>query len=117
LVFAGNLATGTNAFAWGSPAAPVFGSGSKPAPIFGGGQKPAALFSSPTESAKKKDKEAQGESSGEEEGEESHDPHFDPIIALPDIITVRTGEEDEEKGNISINEGYLALVVHFFATN
>jgi len=97
------LATGTNAFAWGSPAAPVFGSGSKPAPIFGGGQKPAALFSSPTESAKKKDKEAQGESSGEEEGEESHDPHFDPIIALPDIITVRTGEEDEEKGNISIN--------------
>jgi hypothetical protein len=96
LVIAGNLATTTNTFAWGGAAAPVFGSGSKPAPLFGSGQKPAALFSSPTDFAKKKDKE--GESSGEEEGEESHDPHFDPIIALPDIITVRTGEEDEEKG-------------------
>lgn len=100
LVFAGNLATGANAFAWGGAATPVFGAGSKPAPIFGSGQKPTALFKSPSDFAKKKDKETQGESSGEEEGEETHDPHFDPIIALPDIITVRTGEEDEDKGNI-----------------
>lgn len=27
----------------------------------------------------------------------SYDPHYDPIIALPDEIVVRTGEEDEEK--------------------
>ncbi|XP_055847876.1 E3 SUMO-protein ligase RanBP2 [Episyrphus balteatus] len=26
-----------------------------------------------------------------------HDPHFEPIIPLPDEITVSTGEEDEEK--------------------
>lgn len=82
-------------FAWSSAATPVFGSGTKPAPIFGSGQKPVALFSSPADSSKKKD----GETSGEEDGDEAHDPHFDPIIALPDIITVRTGEEDEEKGN------------------
>ncbi|XP_055902077.1 E3 SUMO-protein ligase RanBP2 [Eupeodes corollae] len=29
--------------------------------------------------------------------EDEHDPHFEPIIALPDEITVSTGEEDEDK--------------------
>lgn len=27
----------------------------------------------------------------------NYDPHYDPIIALPDEITVTTGEEDEQK--------------------
>lgn len=43
----------------------------------------------------------QDENDNEEEGDENeqeHDPHFEPIVPLPDAIEVRTGEEDEEKG-------------------
>ncbi|TRY72155.1 hypothetical protein TCAL_00256 [Tigriopus californicus] len=29
-------------------------------------------------------------------GEDEHDPHFEPIIPLPELIKVTTGEEDEE---------------------
>lgn len=36
---------------------------------------------------------------GEVENEQEHDPYFEPIVPLPDTIEVRTGEEDEEKGN------------------
>lgn len=38
------------------------------------------------------------EGSAENENEQEHDPHFEPIIPLPDVIEVHTGEEDEEKG-------------------
>ncbi|CAH4036250.1 unnamed protein product [Pieris brassicae] len=30
-------------------------------------------------------------------GDEEYDPHYEPIVPLPDKITVTTGEEDEEK--------------------
>lgn len=39
------------------------------------------------------------DSSGEEADEAPHDPHFEPAIALPDTVEVRTGEEDEEIGS------------------
>ncbi|XP_065336958.1 E3 SUMO-protein ligase RanBP2-like isoform X2 [Cloeon dipterum] len=89
----GNAAS-SKPFSWGT-GAPLFGS--SPAPVFGGGNtKPVALFQSPATASPKTDKD--GHSSGEEEEEEeAHDPHFEPIIDLPDIIDVRTGEEDEEK--------------------
>ncbi|VVC95424.1 unnamed protein product [Leptidea sinapis] len=29
--------------------------------------------------------------------EEEYDPHYEPIVPLPEIVTVTTGEEDEEK--------------------
>lgn len=47
----------------------------------------------------KKTTEEDGDSGGEQETNEgeTHDPHFEPIIAMPDIVEVRTGEEDEEK--------------------
>lgn len=42
------------------------------------------------------DPNASGDASGGGD-EASYDPHYDPIIALPDEIEVRTGEEEEQK--------------------
>lgn len=32
----------------------------------------------------------------EEGGEDNHDPHFEPIIPLPELVQVTTGEEEEQ---------------------
>lgn len=49
--------------------------------------------------ADKKD-ENEEEEYDQTENDQDHDPHFEPIIPLPDIIEVHTGEEEEEKGII-----------------
>ena len=33
----------------------------------------------------------------DESAEHDHDPHFEPIIPLPELVQVKTGEEDEEE--------------------
>lgn len=37
------------------------------------------------------------EDEAEEDNDAEHDPHFEPIVPLPEIIEVRTGEEEEDK--------------------
>ena len=51
------------------------------APVFGSAAKPAA-----------------GNAEGDEaDGEDAeHDPHFEPIVPLPELVQVKTGEEEEE---------------------
>ncbi|GBP59673.1 E3 SUMO-protein ligase RanBP2 [Eumeta japonica] len=44
------------------------------------------------------DKDGEGEeNSSTEKDNEEYDPHYEPIVSLPDVIVVTTGEEDEEK--------------------
>ncbi|GLG99976.1 E3 SUMO-protein ligase RanBP2 [Gryllus bimaculatus] len=78
----------TKPFTWAGAGAQVFGA-SLP-----------KTSSTKVKESPKKSGNAEGSSDEEEgavEGEDNHDPHFEPIVALPDAIEVRTGEEDEEK--------------------
>ena len=53
----------------------------------------AAIFNTSATSPAKKD-----ESTNDGDAEDAeHDPHFEPIIPLPELVQVTTGEEDEEE--------------------
>lgn len=59
-------------------------------------------------------KEDNEEDDGEVDNEQEHDPHFEPIVPLPDAIEVRTGEEDEEKGNFHMSHLNLSILFKHF---
>ncbi|KAI8430005.1 hypothetical protein MSG28_000452 [Choristoneura fumiferana] len=49
------------------------------------------------EAAKGKDTRNKNDEDADNVEDEEYDPHYEPIVPLPDKITVTTGEEDEEK--------------------
>lgn len=63
------------AFSWSGTGQPIFGAGSP---------------------ASQQDAKPHGGDEDKDEVPESNDPHFEPIIPLPALVEVKTGEEDEE---------------------
>ncbi|KAK1127033.1 hypothetical protein K0M31_004646 [Melipona bicolor] len=64
----------------------------------------SAVFGSKSKSVQRKKEvtvekkdENEEEENDQTENDQEHDPHFEPIVPLPDIIEVHTGEEEEEK--------------------
>ena len=57
----------------------------------------ASVFgTAPKANATSPNKAADDTTAGETAEDAEHDPHFEPIIPLPELIQVSTGEEDEE---------------------
>jgi len=87
---------------FGSKDLPTFGSvgaGNTSGSIFGSAAKPDSSFSfagagAPVFGSASKANAADGDEADGEDAE--HDPHFEPIIPLPELVQVKTGEEDEE---------------------
>ena len=77
---AGSSPTGGFAFGNSTPGGSKFSFAGAGSSLFGG---------SPSTSVKQDEDDGTG-------ADDSHDPHFEPIIPLPELVTVTTGEEDEE---------------------
>ena len=89
--------TSTNTPSFGSLAsnsASTFAFGQKSDKPFSFQGAGAAIFNTSTPSSAKQD-DSVNEGDGEDAPE--HDPHFEPIIPLPELVQVTTGEEDEEE--------------------
>ena len=43
------------------------------------------------------DGDEEAENDDDEAADDGHDPHFEPIVPLPELVEVKTGEEDEEE--------------------
>ncbi|XP_017875695.1 E3 SUMO-protein ligase RanBP2 isoform X2 [Ceratina calcarata] len=71
------------------------------APVFGSKSNVASNKSVSKEKEVKENsgqrQENEDEDCEQNENDSEGEPHFDPVVPLPDIIEVRTGEEDEEK--------------------
>jgi Ran GTPase-activating protein 1 len=82
---AGGSNTGSGGFAFGKKSDGFSFQGAG-ASVFGGG----------ASAANKSPAVKQNDDGGEEEAGADHDPHFEPIVPLPELIEVTTGEEEEE---------------------
>lgn len=81
-------ATTSSGFSWGNDNQKASWMNSAPAPIFG--QKAVVKTNGKTGD---NDEDEEGEDGGEDE---EYDPQYAPIIELPNLVDVTTGEEDEE---------------------
>ena len=75
-------------FGFGAKSSTSFTFSGAGAPVFGQG------------ASKKESTPKSGENNDEDDGqveENEHDPHFEPIIPLPELVQVTTGEEEEEE--------------------
>lgn len=81
----GKSATG---FTWGNDSAQAAWMTGTPAPIFG--QKSVSATN-----GKNEDNEEEDDGDGDD-GEGEYDPEYAPIIEMPNLVEVTTGEEDEE---------------------
>merc|ERR1719347_1769308 len=88
----GSSSTSNSTFSFGALAANTESSGFKSA---GEGFKFAGAGSSLFGSSKPKDNK-EDDNEDDEEEDNNHDPHFEPIVPLPELVDVKTGEEDEE---------------------
>lgn len=69
------------------------------ATVFGGKSITATGKSAQKDTTSDKKVENEEEENGDQtENDHEPDPHFEPVIPLPDVVEVRTGEEEEEKG-------------------
>ena len=50
----------------------------------------------------------------DESAERDHDPHFEPIIPLPELVQVKTGEEEEEELFGHKAKMYRWVLIYFF---
>ena len=84
------LFVGAASFSWKGTGTPIFGASEN--------NSPKTLFGKPV-TPKKTNDDSDGDD--DEEDEDEHDPQFEPVVPLPDLVTVRTGEEDEDKRKLS----------------
>ena len=82
--------TPTTGFSFGSPAQAIAPKKDS-APLTG------SFFAGAAAEAAQRATEDHDDGAHDESVEHDHDPHFEPIIPLPELVKVTTGEEDEEE--------------------